>query len=64
MFGLINSFGQTLVKQGKTTDFETPKKMSMLELLRSPNITITLVIYSYIMILAFSYTAIVSFSDP
>ncbi|EXJ65363.1 hypothetical protein A1O7_01704 [Cladophialophora yegresii CBS 114405] len=33
--------------------------MSMIELLRSPNVTITLFLYAYIMMLAFSYTAIV-----
>ncbi|OCT54540.1 hypothetical protein CLCR_00814 [Cladophialophora carrionii] len=54
----------TLVKKGDTTESGPPKKMSMLELLRSPNVTITLFIYAYIMILAFSYTAIVSYTDP
>ena len=52
--------GQTLVKHDKNTNTNAPKRMSMLELLRSPNIAITLYIYGHIMILAFSYTAIVS----
>lgn len=54
------ALGQTLVKHDKTSEADAPKKMSMLELIRSPNVSITLCIYGYVMILAFSYTAIVS----
>ncbi|ETI27017.1 hypothetical protein G647_10116 [Cladophialophora carrionii CBS 160.54] len=55
-FGLKEA---SLSRSGNATGSGPPKKMSMLELLRSPNVTITLFIYAYIMILAFSYTAIV-----
>ncbi|KAJ9606348.1 hypothetical protein H2200_009309 [Cladophialophora chaetospira] len=56
---LTSAFGvkETLVKHDKTSG-TAPKKMSILELIRSPNIAITLYIYAHIMILAFSYTAI------
>jgi hypothetical protein len=55
---------QTLLKRDKMTEADAPKKMSMLELLQSPNIPITLYLYGHIMILAFSYTAIVSSRPP
>jgi hypothetical protein len=51
--------GQTLVREPKSSsDAASPPRMSTLELLRAPNVGITLYIYAHVMLLAFAYTAI------
>ncbi|OAP54942.1 hypothetical protein AYL99_10642 [Fonsecaea erecta] len=49
---------ETLVRSPKKSSTGSQKEMSILALLRSPNVPITLYIYAHIMLLAFSYTAI------
>ncbi|KIW26241.1 uncharacterized protein PV07_09354 [Cladophialophora immunda] len=49
---------ETLVRSPKKSSAGPQKEMSILALLRSPNVPITLYIYAHIMLLAFSYTAI------
>ncbi|KIX97728.1 uncharacterized protein Z520_06506 [Fonsecaea multimorphosa CBS 102226] len=49
---------ETLVRSPKKSSTDSRKEMSILALLRSPNVPITLYIYAHIMLLAFSYTAI------
>ncbi|EXJ71115.1 uncharacterized protein A1O5_06108 [Cladophialophora psammophila CBS 110553] len=50
---------ETLVRSPKKASSDSGKEMSILTLLRSPNVPITLYIYAHIMLLAFSYTAII-----
>ncbi|KIW42009.1 uncharacterized protein PV06_05599 [Exophiala oligosperma] len=49
---------ETLVRHPKSSS-DKSKEMSTLELLRSPNVPMTLYLYAHIMVLAFSYTAII-----
>ncbi|KAK5280192.1 hypothetical protein LTR40_006713, partial [Exophiala xenobiotica] len=50
---------ETLVREPKSSsDAASPPRMSTLELLRAPNVGITLYIYAHVMLLAFAYTAI------
>lgn len=50
---------QTLVREPKSSsDAASRPRMSTLELLRAPNVGITLYIYAHVMLLAFAYTAI------
>ncbi|OAL33836.1 hypothetical protein AYO20_06847 [Fonsecaea nubica] len=50
---------ETLVRSPTQQSAGARKEMSIPDLLRSPNVPITLYIYAHIMLLAFSYTAIV-----
>ncbi|KAH0842364.1 hypothetical protein FOPE_07479 [Fonsecaea pedrosoi] len=50
---------KTLVRSPTQQSAGARKEMSIPDLLRSPNVPITLYIYAHIMLLAFSYTAIV-----
>jgi len=50
---------ETLVREPKSSsDAASRPRMSTLELLRAPNVGITLYIYAHVMLLAFAYTAI------
>ncbi|EXJ96095.1 hypothetical protein A1O1_01221 [Capronia coronata CBS 617.96] len=50
---------ETLVRNPKSSSAHDPPPMTTLELLRSPNVPITLYIYAHVMMLAFAYTAII-----
>ncbi|EXJ79300.1 hypothetical protein A1O3_08802 [Capronia epimyces CBS 606.96] len=50
---------ETLVRTSKSSSSLDPPPMSTLELLRSPNVPITLYIYAHVMLLAYAYTAII-----